>query len=101
MAARWYRAPRPAPALFQTGFAHCLVASSDPACSPPAFATREPGFGILRGMSERPAPAVAGPEEGAAPAGVPAGSLPRRSRLRSYVVAEALAIALGYMVTTL
>jgi hypothetical protein len=52
-------------------------------------------------MSERPAQAVAGPEEGAAQAGVPAGPLPRRSRLRSYVVAEALAIALGYAVTTL
>jgi hypothetical protein len=52
-------------------------------------------------MSERPAPAVAGPEAGAAKAGVPAGPLPRRSRLRSYVVAEALAIALGYVVTTL
>jgi hypothetical protein len=53
-------------------------------------------------MSERPAQAVTGPDEGTALAGVPAGTGQRRpSRLRSYVIAEALAIALGYVVTTL
>jgi GAF domain-containing protein len=53
-------------------------------------------------MSERPAAAPAGPDAGAALAGVPAGTGQRRpSRLRSYVIAEALAIALGYAVTTL